>query len=140
MSEELKALTDTEISKICLSLITGGKGCWHEPELAYLAVYEPLSTYRCKVASCKYYGSENGVFRRRLTNPDYLNNKSDAYDLIHFVVNEWEGEKWDKFLLWYLTRWGKITPQCIPSSYRGLKKLLSNTRALPEALASWKEG
>ena len=96
-------MTDLEINQICHRVITGGKGCWHTP--------------RGITNLCKYCG----FFFSDGDNPDYLNNKSDAYDLIHFIMNDWSDEDFYNFTC------------SVP------RHLLVNRRALPTAVALYEK-
>jgi hypothetical protein len=77
----LSALEDVKISKVCTKLM--GK-CWHEQIEPFLCAcgYTPGCGVDCEGCMTIHADLED--------NFDPLNNKSDAYDLIQFVVNEWE--------------------------------------------------
>ena len=112
---------DEEISKSIHSLITGGKGCWHEARLDDTWV----------VFTCIH--CHEVVDIEPDPNPDYLNSKSDAYDLIQFVVNKWSDEEYYNFIL--------SVQQDEPdyNEYSFPRHLLKDRRALPEALARYEK-
>jgi hypothetical protein len=125
-------MTDTDINKVCAKLM--GK-CWHE--------YKKPLTFKGGPILCIKEVCGKGIshligFHGRIRRFDPLNNKSDAYDLIQFVVNEWKG--WERFLQHEQHLNGGEDGICgeyghVPYS------LLKDQRALPTALAAWdKEG
>ena len=125
-------MTNLEIRKVCHNLITGGKGVWHELIKPYLCAcgYNPS----CDGGDCE------GCMESHLLhsdNPDYLNNKSDAYDLIHFCINEWDEMKRIKFYNWMMGRLDAMNAaHTILTSFKELfEYLLKDQRALPTAVA-----
>ena len=85
MSEELKALSDIEISRACHFIVTGGEGCWHE---IGKEKWQPPQMkgwlFECKLCKEVVNGAIDFHF-----NP--LNNAQDYLTLLFFCVNEWEG-------------------------------------------------
>ena len=154
MSEEPKALTDTEINKILHNLVTGGKGIWHE-ELPRTQEQRDKNDPNWYCSCGEVFKPEDWpddifrasyLFRQHLkdfsTNyyaRDYLKDPVAYVTLLFFCVNEWKG--WEKFC-WYLDNKGLAIPNGANNEKGGFihQELLKDKRTLPVAVAEYLKG
>lgn len=128
MSEELKAMTDQEINKVCAEIM--GK---KQHEWAIDPQHSPRVEGSYGNCSCGWRGLYKSL-DHHIDNVNFnpISIKQDAYDLIQFVVNEWDKKKRNKFYSWVMD---KLDKREITSFVELFEYLFSNQRVLPEALA-----